>query len=81
MKKLLTVVAVLAAIAGSAFAKENFIDLGFVLPQKMVKFSEVPYRYSGFGGHFACTTMFSDLIGIHCGLSMSKETKVSSQVL
>ena len=33
MKKLLTVVAVLAAIAGSAFAKENFIDVGFVLPQ------------------------------------------------
>ncbi len=79
MKKLLTVVAVLAAIAGSAFAKENFIDLGFVLPQKMVKLSEVPYKFSGFGGHFAGTTMYSDLIGIQCGLSMSKETRVSSQ--
>ena len=79
MKKLLTVVAVLAAIAGSAFAKENFIDVGFVLPQKIIKVSEVPYKYSGFGGHFAGTTMYSDLIGIQCGLSMSKETRVSSQ--
>ena len=79
MKKLLTVVAVLAAIAGSAFAKENFIDLGFVLPQKVIKVSGDPARYSGFGGHFAGTTMYSDLIGIQCGLSMSKETKVSYQ--
>lgn len=33
MKKLLTVVAVLAAIAGSAFAKENFIEIGVGLPR------------------------------------------------
>lgn len=79
MKKLLTVVAVLAAIACSAFAKENFVDIGFVLPQKMAKVSGEPIRLSGFGGHFAGTTMYSDLIGIQCGLSMSKETKVSYQ--
>lgn len=77
MKKILAVVAVLAAIAGSAFANENFIDLGLVLPQKTIKVAGDNARYSGIGGHFAGTTMYSDLIGIQAGLSMSKETKVS----
>lgn len=67
----------MAAIAGSAFANENFIDLGLVLPQKIIKSEGDSIRYSGFGGHFAGTTMYSDLIGIQAGLSMSKETKVT----
>lgn len=78
MKKLLAVVAVCAALAGSLFAKENVISLGLGPEILSTKSGDNKVSYSGlsFGLHTA--TMYSDMLGLGSSVSIAFPSKLSS---